>query len=438
MRKKLEIYKIDYPLVFVVILVVFIGILMIYSAGFDPIDKVNSGLFKKQILWFIVGFALMLAMTLLNYKFLGDYSLHIYSFFLLLLILTLVIGKPIRNTKAWLSFGFFSLQPSEFMKLSLVIVLAKYLEIREREITNIRELLIPSVLTLVPMLIILAQPDFGTAILFIPILFTLLFVGGADVSHLVATISIAVIALVLPMVLTYREWIGAESADAVLSIFKDFRLLFIISGVLMVIAVATFILHLIFLKKTYRKIYIPSLVISMGLFFSVIIQRFLKDYQKKRILVFLNPDLDPHGSGYNVIQSKIAIGSGGFFGKGFLNGSQSQLGFLPEKTSDFIFSVVAEEWGFFGAIVVLGLLGYIVYKGIQTAFEAKDKFGALLASGISCIFFFHILINIGMVLGIMPVTGIPLCLVSYGGSNLMMCLLSIGILINIRMRKFVY
>ena len=173
MRKKLEIYKIDYPLVFVVILVVFIGILMIYSAGFDPIDKVNSGLFKKQILWFIVGFALMLAMTLLNYKFLGDYSLHIYSFFLLLLILTLVIGKPIRNTKAWLSFGFFSLQPSEFMKLSLVIVLAKYLEIREKEITNIRELLIPSVLTLVPMLIILAQPDFGTAILFIPILFTL-------------------------------------------------------------------------------------------------------------------------------------------------------------------------------------------------------------------------------------------------------------------------
>ena len=263
-----------------------------------------------------------------------------------------------------------------------------------------------------------------------------MFVGGADVSHLVATISIAVIALVLPMVLTYREWIGAESTEAVLSIFR-------ISGCFYnfrradgdsrrnIHSSSDFL-------KGVRKIYIPSLVISMGLFFSVIIQRFLRIIRRSGYLFFSNPDLDPHGSGYNVIQSKIAIGSGGFFGKGFLNGSQSQLGFLPEKTSDFIFPVVAEEWGFFGAIVVLGLLGYIVYKGIQTALEAKDKFGALLAAGISCIFFFHILINIGMVLGIMPVTGLPLCLVSYGGSNLMMCLLSIGILINIRMRKFVY
>ena len=140
---------------------------------------------------------------------------------------------------------------------------------------------------------------------------------------------------------------------------------------------------------------------------SVIIQKLFKVYQKRRILVFLNPDLDPQGSGYNIIQSKIAIGSGGFFGKGFLKGSQSQLGFLPEKSSDFIFSVVAEEWGFFGAIILLGLFGFIIFRCIQTAFESKDKFGALLASGITTIFFFHILINIGMVVGIMPVTGLP-------------------------------
>ena len=179
-------------------------------------------------------------------------------------------------------------------------------------------------------------------------------------------------------------------------------------------------------------------MISIGLISSVIIQKFFKEYQKKRILVFLNPDLDPHGSGYNIIQSKIAIGSGGFFGKGFLQGSQAQLGFLPEKTSDFIFSVVAEEWGFFGSIIILGLFAVIVFKGIQIAFEAKDKFGALLASGITAIFFFHILINIGMVIGIMPVTGLPLCFVSYGGSNLIMSMIGVGILISVRSKKFVY
>jgi rod shape determining protein RodA len=170
----------------------------------------------------------------------------------------------------------------------------------------------------------------------------------------------------------------------------------------------------------------------------VVIQDLFKVYQKRRILVFLNPDLDPQGSGYNIIQSKIAIGSGGFFGKGLLKGSQSQLGFLPEKTSDFIFSVVAEEWGFIGALILIFLFGFIVFKGIQIAFESKDKFGALLASGITTIFFFHIIINIGMAVGIMPVTGLPLCFVSYGGSNLLMSMICIGMLINIRARKFVY
>lgn len=438
MFQKNEIYKIDYLLVFAAIALVFIGILMIYSAGFDPIDKVNSGLYQKQIFWFIAGLLCMIALTLINYKILGDYSVYIYAAIFVLLILTLLIGKPVRNTKAWLSFGFFSLQPSEFMKLALVIILAKYLELRERDITYFRELLIPSLLTALPVLLILLQPDFGTAVVFIPILFTMLFVGGAEVSYLVSVIGIAAIAMVVPMVLTYREWIGAEGSNFILDFLMDYRLLFAVSGVLLIVALVAYILRFFFIKKYYRKIYIPSLVISLGLISSVMIQRFLKDYQKKRILVFLNPDLDPHGSGYNIIQSKIAIGSGGFFGKGFLNGSQSQLGFLPEKSSDFIFPVVAEEWGFVGAFVLIALLGLVVFRGTQIAVEAKDKFGALLASGITSIFFFHILINIGVVLGIMPVTGLPLCFVSYGGSNLLMSMICIGILNNIRMRKFVY
>jgi rod shape determining protein RodA len=438
MIRKDEIYRIDYVLIFTVMLLVLIGVLIIYSAGFDPVEKINKGLYKKQLLWFVFGFVLMLAVTFMNYKILSEYSLQIYIGFLLILLFTTIFGKTVRNTRAWLNLGLFAVQPSEFMKLGLIILLAKYLEFRERDIKNFRELLIPTLLMVVPVLIILKQPDFGTAMMFIPILFTLLFVGGADVSHLFSIIGIAAIALVVPMIITYREWIGQEGSNFILDFFKSSSLLYIVAGLLLFIAVVSYILNFFFIKKYYRRIYIPSTVLSLGLFFSVIIHKYLKVYQKRRILVFLNPDLDPYGSGYNIIQSKIAAGSGGFFGKGFLNGSQAQLGFLPEKTSDFIFSVLAEEWGFVGSIIIIALLSVIVFRGIQIALESKDKFGALLACGITSIFIYHIFINIGMAVGIMPVTGLPLCFVSYGGSNLIMSMIAVGILINIRMRKFVH
>ncbi len=438
MISKDGIYKIDYLLVVAVTLLTITGILIIYSAGFDPVDKINNGMYKRQMLWFIIGFILMIAVTFVNYQQLGDYSLQIFAVLLVILLLTTVFGKPIRNTRAWLTLGPVSIQPSEFVKLGLVLVLAKYLELREREIVYFRELLVPTIITLVPVIIILKQPDFGTAVLFIPILLIMLFVGGADILHVVSIISVATIGLVVPMFLTYMEWIGITDSNVVINFFKNMNMIFIISGVLIGIAIALYVVNFFFPKKALRKFYAISTVLSLGLFFSVIIQKLFKDYQKKRILVFLNTDLDPHGSAYNIIQSKIAIGSGGFLGKGFLKGSQAQLGFLPEKTSDFIFAVVAEEWGFIGSLIVIGLLAVIVFRGIQISFEAKDKFGALLAGGITSIFSFQILINIGMVIGIMPVTGLPLCFISYGGSNLIMSMIGVGILINIRMRKFVY
>ncbi len=433
-----SIAKMDIPLIAAVITTVAIGILMIYSAGFDPIDKVNIGLYKRQILWFIIGMVFMVFFSILNYKQLGDYALYIYGGVLLILLFTTFFGRPIRGISAWLSFGFFSIQPSEFMKLGAVILLAKYLELKERDIDRFRELLIPAILVIVPVMVILKQPDFGTAGIFIPLLFAMLFVAGADVSHLVAIISTASIALIFPMFLTYREWAGYTGQNVIANFFVNLDILFTVSGIIMVIALISFISHYFWKKSFLRKIYISASVVSLGLMLSVVIQRLFKTYQKKRILVFLNPDLDPHGSGYNIIQSKIAIGSGGVFGKGFLQGSQSQLGFLPEKTTDFIFAVVAEEFGLVGSLVLLGLLSFIVVRGIQIALSTKDKFGALLATGITSIIFFHIFINIGMVIGILPVTGLPLCFVSYGGSNLFMAMISMGILNSISMHRLTY
>ncbi|HOP64886.1 MAG TPA: rod shape-determining protein RodA [Spirochaetota bacterium] len=430
--------KMDIVLIGAVFIAVAFGILMIYSAGFDPVEQINKGLYKKQIIWFIIGVIFMLFMSIINYRQLGDYSLHVYGVILFLVLVTTIFGRPIRGTSAWLDFGFFSIQPSEFMKLAVVIVLAKYLELRERDIKNFRELLVPTLVTLVPVLIILKQPDFGTAAIFIPVLFTMLFMGGADVSHLISIILIASIALVFPMMYTYLEWAGYKGNSIIVQMFVHLDVLFTISGVLLFIAVSTFVMHFFFNQKFLRKIYIPATVISLGLMMSVVIHKWFKEYQKKRILVFLNPDLDPHGSGYNIIQSKVAIGSGGIFGKGFLQGTQTQLGFLPEKTSDFIFPVIAEELGFIGAIVAIFILGLIIYRGMEIALGTRDKFGALLATGITAILFFHILINIGMVIGIMPVTGLPLCFFSYGGSNLFMVMIGVGILNNISMNRALY
>ncbi|MFW5808499.1 MAG: rod shape-determining protein RodA, partial [Spirochaetota bacterium] len=261
--------------------------------------------------------------------------------------------------------------------------------------------------------------------------------GGADVSHLLSIILIAAISLLVPMVITYREWSQQEANSIIIEFFRGGYHLYMVSGILFLIGAIAYVLHLIRVDRLYRRIYIPSFVISLGLLFSVIIQRYFKEYQKKRILVFLDPNLDPFGSGYNVIQSKIAIGSGGFLGKGFLKGTQAQLGFLPEKTSDFIFAVVAEEWGFVGASIVILLLFIIIYRGLKIALETKDKFGAILATGITSIFFFHTMINIGMAIGIMPVTGLPLSFVSYGGSNMLMAMIGVGLLISIKMNRSV-
>jgi rod shape determining protein RodA len=428
----------DMVLIGAVFLAITFGILMIYSAGFDPAVAVNKGLYKKQIIWFIMGIIFMVIMSIINYRALGDYALYIYGFLLFILLVTTIFGRPIRGSSSWLTFGFFSIQPSEFMKLGVVILLAKYLELRERDIKNFKELLVPSLIVLIPVLVILKQPDLGTAAIFIPVLFTMLFLGGSDVSHLVSIILIAGIAFLFPMLLTYWEWSGYKGGNFIVELFVHVDVLFTVAGILLIIAITTFITHYFINKSFLRKIYIPTAVISLGLLLSVVIQNWFKVYQKKRILVFLNPDLDPHGSGYNIIQSKVAIGSGGFFGKGFLQGTQTQLGFLPEKTSDFIFAVVAEELGFAGAILLLFILGLIIYRGIRISLDTRDKFGAMLAIGIVSILFFHVFINIGMVIGIMPVTGLPLSFFSYGGSNLFMIMMGIGILNNIKMNKSSY
>lgn len=325
---------------------------------------------KRQIIWVAIGLVAMVVVLLFDYNTFASLSRLVYTGNLGLLAVVLVIGKVALGAQRRISLGFFELQPSELAKVAIILTLAALLRRRERQMESWKNLVWPFVHVGIPMLLILKQPDLGTSLVFIAILLGQLFMAGAPVRKL---------GLVL----------GGGLAVVVLAVF----------------------LHLKF------GLPIP-----------------LQDYQLNRLLVFLNPEADPLGAGYHVIQSTIALGSGRFLGKGLFAGTQNRLNFLPEQHTDFIFSVIAEEMGFVGVVALLTLYFVLIWRGIRIIAQAKDLYGVLVATGVTTMFTFHLLVNVGMTAGIMPVTGIPLPMVSYGGSSMLSSFMGIGLLLNVQMR----
>ncbi|MFQ5454842.1 MAG: rod shape-determining protein RodA [Nitrospirota bacterium] len=357
----------DWKILLLIVIISIIGITTIYSVTYYKTGEGQTPIYIKQIYWIIIGFVVFLFMMSIDYHELARYSYIYYIIFLILLILVLFIGKTGGGAKRWLSLGFISFQPSEFAKIVLIFVFSKYFsENKRRDGLNLSQLILPIFILSLFIILILKEPDLGTALSMIFIFISLLFVVG----------------------LRYK--------------YMGFFVLI-------------------------------SLMISP--FAGELLWRFLKDYQKDRLLAFINPASDPTGGGYHLLQSKIAIGSGGLFGKGLFGGTQSQLKFLPESHTDFIFAVYAEEWGFIGVSILIGLYLLLILWGIGTAFEAKDSLGSLLACGVLSMLIFYIFVNIGMTLGVMPVVGIPLPLMSYGGTSIVSIMGGLGILLNVKMRR---
>ena len=355
--------NIDYYMVFSTLALVAIGLLMIGSATHinSPSDD-RYWYVQRQGLFAVINIVLIVIMLKFDYRILGPLGNLLYGVNLLMLIAVMFAGQSALGAQRWIQIGPVTIQPSEFAKLIMIISLAHLLDSREEKMKSIWDLLPIAAYVVVPFLLILKQPDLGTSLVFIAILFGMIFVAGIDGKLLMRIM-------------------GAGAAC------------------------------------------LPAFWF------------FLKDYQKSRLTVFLDPNVDPLGAGYHIIQSKIAIGSGQLFGKGLFAGTQSQLNFLPENHTDFIFAVVGEELGFLGSIAILALYFLLLYRGVKTAQNARDKFGTLLAAGITSMMAFHLLVNVGMTIGIMPVTGIPLPFMSYGVSALTTNLVSIGILINIQSRQ---
>lgn len=361
--------RIDWNFAGVIVALNVIGLINVFSAthGHAEIGGTDR-LFWSQLFWLFSGWAVYFVITVVDYNLIVRMAWVVYGLNLIALIAVMFVGKVALGAQRWLDFGFFSYQPSETMKIALVLLLAKTMSQKSYpDGLGLKELLFPLVILIgVPFLITAEQPDLGTAMM--------LFVIGCSV---------------------------------------------------------------LFFLRIKRKILVAvGICFALGgigaWFFA------LHDYQRDRVYTFLDPDRDPRGKGYNSIQSKIAVGSGKVFGKGFRKGTQSQLEFLPERHTDFIFSVLSEEHGFVGSMTTIGLFAALFFFGIGIAQNARDKAGAILVVGVIATIFWHQFINIGMVIGLLPIVGIPLPLVSYGGSNMLTTMAALGLVSSVSYRKHMF
>lgn len=356
----------DWTLLVLVFLISAIGVINIYSAS-ASYNIAGAPYYIKQFYWIVAGLILVLLACSLDYHLLDDVAYWFYGILCIVLVVVLLMGKTSMGATRWLNLGFFSIQPSEPMKVVMIMTLARFLSNYPAvDGFTLRDLIYPFLFIGGPAILIMKQPDLGTAIVVILIACSMIAYVGVRLSALVTCLLAAI-----PTI--YLGW-----------------------------------------------------------------HYFLRDYQKNRVLNFINPERDPLGTGYHIIQSKIAVGSGGLFGKGFTLGTQTQLRFLPEQHTDFAFSVFAEEWGFIGCLTLLLLYLFLIFWGLHIAGRCNDRFGSLMAVGVTAMLFWHTIINIGMVIGVFPVVGVPLPLFSYGGTSMITSMIGVGILLNISMRRFMF
>ncbi len=357
----------DWSLFGVIVALCVIGLVNLFSAVYYWGEGGSLSLFWSQLIWMLVGIALMFIMSFLDYRIFQRFAWPIYGLSVALLLLSLIFGNEVRGTQGWLNLGFIKLQPAEFAKIAYLLMLAKFFTDNPNpEGYGLFELIKPLALMILPLGLIVLQGDLGSSIFFVLIFATVSFFARIRIKTLIALIVVGVVAVV---------------------------------G-----------------------------VYSFG----------LKDYQRARITTFMHPEMDVRGSGYHLMQSKIAVGSGRIFGKGYLKGNINKLQYLPERHTDFIFPVAAEEWGFVGSFIILSLYTALLLMAIEIARRSKERFANFLAIGIAMMIFCQMFINLGGVLGLMPLTGVTLPLMSYGGSSVLAMLVSLGMLLNISKRRFMF
>jgi len=432
--KPKDILEIDFFMLMPVIALMVLGIMFIYSSGISSSTALASTEYIRQIIWASIGLIAALALALLNYRRSYDIALYLYLIILVPLLYTCVFGRVVHGTR-WLRVGIFGIQASEFAKISTIIFLARYLTDTRLSGNIFGRFLISCFIVLVPMGIVLLQPDLGTSLVFIPILLCMTFVAGVSTRYiffLVFCILLTGLFTVLPL---WQTYILRKSLPAIVILTNPRLIIITILALTLIMAIALFG-YLKYKKRYFYWMLYAAAIIVLSLGASYAGRRVLKNYQIMRLIVFLDPNVDPRGAGWNIIQSVTAIGAGGFTGKGFLQGTQSHYRFLPEQSTDFIFSIFSEEAGFIGGIAVFILFLIICLRLLRIIKITTDPFAAYICAGLVGVYSFHFLINVGMTMGIMPITGIPLLFMSYGGSSLISAMVGIGLAMSIYVRRY--
>jgi rod shape determining protein RodA len=430
-----DLLELDYFLFLSTVVLSVFGILFIYSSAITSTGVLVSQEYIRQILWAAGGLVIALFLSMVNYRRFREITVYLYLGTLALLIYTCLFGKTVHGARAWIGVGGFGIQPSEFAKITTILLLARYLDDTRRSPANFSRFLVSCVIVLIPMGIILIQPDFGTSLVFIPILVSMTFVAGVSMRYilfLAACISITGILTVLPL---WQRHIMRNAIPS-LEILANSRFILSAMVALGFIAIIALIGFLRYKKHYFFWILYGSMAVILSLGMSFVARRILKDYQIMRLIVFLDPNVDPQGAGWHIIQSITAIGSGGLTGKGYLQGTQSHYRFLPQQSTDFIFSIFTEEWGFLGGLLVFALFLLICLRLLRIVKTTTDSFGAYIAAGLAGMYIFHFLINVGMTMGIMPITGIPLLFMSYGGSSVISAMIGLGLSLSIYVRRY--
>ena len=423
----------DYALFVCVLLLTIIGIFFIYSSGVNSQKVLVSNEYIKQIFWAVSGIFLLFLVSLIDYRKIKRIIPWLYLALILVLIYTRLFGRYVNGAKSWIGIGGFGIQPSEFGKIVFILFLAWYLD-KSENVEPKKRFFISLVIMLVPMGLILLQPDLGTSSVYIPVFLIMCFFAGIPLRFLTLFLATGVLTVVITVLPIWESEI-VQKDIAIVNILTEPNLRLFIIAVCSAITFLSLLGRLFFKKDYYYWIAFVFAIVTMSLILSIGAGKVLKDYQIKRLIVFLDPQTDPLGSGWNIIQSKIAIGSGNIFGQGFLQGTQSHYRFLPQQSTDFIFSILSEETGFVGGLVVFALYLTIILRGFSVIKSTTDVFGCYIASGVCAMIFYHFIVNVGMVMGIMPITGIPLLFLSYGGSSLWVAMMSIGLLESVRLRR---
>jgi len=403
----IKISNADYSFVLVAFVLVVIGLAAIYSASYQAESPILKANFARQVIWFLLGTIILFFAIFVPTRVYWASAYWLYFIAIFLLILTLILNRG-NAVARWITLGSLRFQPAEFAKISVLLLLARYLSDEKRNLNNFKDIAISFGIVVVPFLLIARQPDLGTALVLLAIFLPILFWAGLP--------SFLLLIIITPLVV-------------MISSFNYYT--YFLAMILIAITL------LFFKRGLFLSILIMILNIAVGIV-TPLLWNHLHEYQQHRILTFLGIEMDPQGLSYQVIQSKVAIGSGGFLGKGFLQGTQTQLRFLPEQHTDFVFSVIGEEFGFIGSFIVIVLFLFLLLRGIYIASKVRNNFSGLMVIGATAILGFHIIINIGMTVGMMPVTGLPLPFLSYGGSFLIVAMMLIGMITNGSTRRFRY